>query len=121
MFQEKCYFVTHRIFTETSWCTVQRTQEQFHTERRFLCYYLPLLQSAADIDLVGECVQTLKYLGHRESEALIQNAVNFLLESRDESTVRCLRTFYSLQNQDDYSIEGLLGCWQSLLCKNISC
>jgi len=90
-FQEKCYFVTHRIFTNTSWCTIKPKLTSYDIERRFLMYYLPYLQEAQDIELVGEFVQTLKCLGHSENEIIIQRAIEYLLSCRHES-VRDLRS-----------------------------
>lgn len=48
-------------------------------------YYLPYLQEAQDIELVGEFVQTLKCLGHSENEIIIQRAIEYLLSCRHES------------------------------------
>lgn len=42
---------------------------------------------AADVDLIGECIQTLKCLGYSESDELIRSAVKFLITTRDETTV----------------------------------
>ena len=60
---------------------------RFEIERRFLLYYLPFLQTAEDLELVGEFVQTLKCLGHTENERVIENAVEYILARRDPEKV----------------------------------
>lgn len=97
MFQEKCYFVTHRVFTHTAWCSKKPKSEDYETERRFLLYHLPYLQIVGDVELVGEFVQTLKCFGLLESDPLICKAVDYLMSRRD-SRVREFATFSTVND-----------------------
>ncbi|OUS41992.1 hypothetical protein BE221DRAFT_142726 [Ostreococcus tauri] len=52
-FHDVCYFITHRIFTASSWCQFELIPDQWQTESQFLRYYLPCLVEAADVELVA--------------------------------------------------------------------
>ena len=61
-FRAHAYFVTHKIFTATSWCRFRLRREDWRREREFLLAHLAharrdMKRGSGDVHLVGEFVQ----------------------------------------------------------------
>lgn len=85
---EDAYLVTHLIYTSSEWCSIQLDSCDYDTEVQFLKQALPRLLAAStkDVELVGEVVQCLRFLGVPENTPGLLEATSFLLEAFDVGT-----------------------------------
>ena len=86
-FEAHAYFVTHKIFTATSWCRY-RLRRELETQRDFLLAHLrtrgAMKRGSGDVHLVGEFVQTLRCFGdNAANHPEIAEAVEHILRTQD--------------------------------------
>ena len=99
-FEAHAYFVTHKIFTATSWCRFRLRREDWRREREFLLAHLAharrdMKRGSGDVHLVGEFVQTLRCFGdNAANHPEIAEAVEYILRTQDRATGggKCART-----------------------------
>ena len=91
-FEAHAYFVTHKIFTATSWCRYRLRREDWRREREFLLAHLAharrdMKRGSGDVHLVGEFVQTLRCFGdNAANHPEIAEAVEYILRTQDRAT-----------------------------------
>ena len=91
-FEAHAYFVTHKIFTATSWCRYRLRREDWRRERDFLLAHLAharrdMKRGSGDVHLVGEFVQTLRCFGdNAANHPEIAEAVEYILRTQDRAT-----------------------------------
>lgn len=91
-FEAHAYFVTHKIFTATSWCRYRLRREDWRHERDFLLAHLAharrdMKRGSGDVHLVGEFVQTLRCFGdNAANHPEIAEAVEYILRTQDRAT-----------------------------------